>query len=172
MQRFDDDKGKDCEAYIQQQCGMIAFFDALFFPGAKVLRNIRRDRIADGYKNQRKHILHPHRRRIAREGLCAEGVDDRLHEHHADGHGRLLKDRRDSDLKHGTQLLPVKPVKSALVAPHSPKKEQKRQHSGNALRDQCRKRRAEHAEAKTGHHPEIHEDIEDGRKDQQSQRNF
>ena len=39
--------------------------------------------------------------------------------------------------------------------------------AGSLARD-----KAEHAETETGYHPEIHEDIEDGREDQQSERDF
>ena len=39
---------------------MVAFFDALGFACAKVLGNKRRNRIADGYKDQREHILYSH----------------------------------------------------------------------------------------------------------------
>ena len=68
---------------------------------AKILGYIWRNRIADRYKNQRKNILYPHRRRIPRKCLCTEGIYNSLYDHHTDGHCRLLKNRRYSNLKHG-----------------------------------------------------------------------
>ena len=53
MQRFNDKEGRNSKTYIQHQCCAVAFFDALGFVCAKVLGNIRRNRIADGHKNQR-----------------------------------------------------------------------------------------------------------------------
>ena len=63
-------------------------------------------------------------------------------------------------------------MKGAFVPPHPRKEDQKREHSRNALCDQGRKGCAEHAEIKTGYHPEIHKDIQDGREDQQPQRDL
>ena len=125
MQRFNDKEGKNSKTYIQHQCCAVAFFDTLGFVCAKVLGNIRRNRIADGHKNQGKDIFHPHRRRVSRECLCAEGIYHRLYDHHTDGYGRLLKNRWNSNLKHRTQLLPVKPDKAALIPPHPVKENQK-----------------------------------------------
>ena len=98
------------------------FFDALGLACAKVLGNKRRNRIADGDKNQRKHILYSHRRRIACQRLCAEWIYNCLHNQHTDGHRRLLKNRRHGNLQHGLQPLPVKSLKWALVSPHPMKK--------------------------------------------------
>ena len=80
--------------------------------------NIRRNCIADGHKNQRKDILHPHRRRISCKSLCAERIYHRLYDHHTDRHGRLLENRWNSNLKHRAQLPPVKPGKCTLIPPH------------------------------------------------------
>ena len=52
MQRFNDEKGKNGKAQIQHQRSMVAFFDTINFLCAKILGNIRRNRIADGYKDQ------------------------------------------------------------------------------------------------------------------------
>ena len=67
MQRFNDEKGKNGKAQIQHQRSMVAFFDTINFLCAKILGNIRRNRIADGDKNQREHILYSHCRRITKE---------------------------------------------------------------------------------------------------------
>jgi len=77
------------------------------------------------HKNQGKDFSPPHRRRVSRECLCAEGIYHRLYDHHTDGYGRLLKNRWNSNLKHRTQLLPVKPDKAALIPPHPVKENQK-----------------------------------------------
>ena len=61
VQRFNDKECKNSKTYIQHQCCAVAFFDTLGFVCAKVLGNIRRNRIADGHKNQGKDIFHPHR---------------------------------------------------------------------------------------------------------------
>ena len=106
------------KAHIQHQCCVVAFFDALGFARPKVLGNIRRNCIADGHKNQRKDILHPHRRRISCKSLCAERIYHRLYDHHTDRHGRLLENRWNSNLKHRVQLPPVKPGKCTLIPPH------------------------------------------------------
>ena len=50
------------------------------------------------------------------------------------------------------------------------RKIQKRKHRRNALCDQRGKCCAKHAQAKPRHHPEIHKNIQDGGKDQQTQR--
>ena len=52
MQRFNGHKRNDRKAQIQHQCNMVAFFDTINFLCTKILRNIRRNRIADGYKDQ------------------------------------------------------------------------------------------------------------------------
>ena len=54
MQRFNDEKGKNGKAQIQHQCSVVAFFDTINFLCAKILGNIRRNRIADGYKDKAK----------------------------------------------------------------------------------------------------------------------
>ena len=56
MQRFNGHKRNGRKAQIQHQRRMVAFFDALGFACAKILGNIRRNRIADGYKDQGKNI--------------------------------------------------------------------------------------------------------------------
>ena len=90
MQRFNDEKGKNGKAHVQHQRRMVAFFDALGFACAKILGNIRRNRIADGYKDQGKNIFHPHRCCIPGECLCTERIYHCLHNHHTDGHCGLL----------------------------------------------------------------------------------
>ena len=172
MQRFNNKESKRREAHIQYQCCMVAFFDALGFVCTKVLGNIRRNRIPDGHENQGKNILHPHCCRISCQCLRAEGIYHRLYNHHTDRYGRLLENRWNSNLKHGTQLPPVKPGKGTLIPPHPIKKNQKGKHSRNALCDQSCKGGTEHAESQTGYHPKIHPYIQDGGKDQQPQRNF
>ncbi len=54
VQRFNDKEGKNSKACIQHQCCAVAFFDTLGFVCAKVLGNIRRNRIADGHKIREK----------------------------------------------------------------------------------------------------------------------
>ena len=46
MQRFNGHKRNGRKAHVQHQCSMVAFFDALGFACAKILGNIRRNRIA------------------------------------------------------------------------------------------------------------------------------
>ena len=125
MQRFNDKESKRRKTHIQHQCCMVAFFDPLGFVCAEILGNKRRNRIADGHKNQGKNILHPHRCRVSGECLCAERIYHRLHYHHTDGYGRLLKNRRNSNPKHRAQLLSVKPGKDTLIPPHPVKENQK-----------------------------------------------
>ena len=172
MPRFNDDKGKNRKANIQHQRRVVALFDALGLACAKILGNKRRNRIADGHKNQRKDVLYPHRCRISGKRLRAERVDHRLHDHHTDGHGGLLQDRRHGDAQHRAQHPPVKPLKGALVAPHPVQEDQQRKHGGNALGDQGRQRCTEHAQPQPGDHPEVHKNIENRRENQQPQRNF
>ena len=172
MPRFNDKKGQNGKADIQHQRRVVALFDAPGLACAKVLGNKRRNRIADGHKNQRKYVLYPHRCRIPCQRLCAERVDHRLHDHHTDGHGGLLQNRRHGDAQHRAQLPLVKPLKRALVTPHPVQEHQQRKHGGNALGDQSCQRRAEHAQLQPGDHPEIHKNIENGRENQQPQRNF
>ena len=124
MQCFNDKKGKRRKTHVQHQCRMITFFDTLSFACPKVLGNIRRNCITDRHEDQRKNILHPHRRRISCKCLCAEGIYHCLYDHHTDRHGRLLQDRGHCDPKHRAQLAPVKPLKRALVSPHPVKENQ------------------------------------------------
>ena len=156
MQRFNDHKRNGCKAQIQHQCSVVPFFDALGLACAKVLGNKRRNRIADGDKNQREHILYSHRRRIACQRLCAEWIYNCLHNQHTDGHRRLLKNRRHGNLQHGLQPLPVKSLKWALVSPHPMKKNQKGKYGGNALGNQGCKSGTEHAQTKPSNHPKVH----------------
>ena len=101
MQGLDDHECKNGKAEIQNQCGVVAFFETIGFLCAEILGNVGRNGIADGYKDQGENILHPHRCCVPGKRLCAEGVYHRLHDHHADGHGGLLKDRRNGNRKHG-----------------------------------------------------------------------
>mgnify|MGYP002245735826 CR=1 FL=1 len=82
MQRFNNKESKRRKAHIQYQCCMVAFFDAPGFVCAKVLGNIRRNRIPDGHENQGKDILHPHCCRISCQCLRAEGIYHCLYNHH------------------------------------------------------------------------------------------
>ena len=171
MQRFNDHKRNGCKAQIQHQCSVVPFFDALGLACAKVLGNERRNRIADGDKNQREHILYSHRRRIACQRLCAEWIYNCLHNQHTDGHRRLLKNRRHGNLQHGLQPLPIKSLKWALVSPHPMKKNQKGKYGGNALGNQGCKSGTEHAQTKPSNHPKVHKNIQDRRKNQECQGN-
>ena len=159
MQRFDDDESKYCKAYIQYQCGLVSFFDTPRFVCTEILGNIWRHCIADGYKDQGKNIFYPHRRRISRKCLCAEGIYNCLHDHHTNRHCRLLENRWNSDPQHGTQLVAVKSAEWAIITSHPKEEDQKRQYGGNALGDQGCKCRTEHAKTKTGYHPKIHKYI-------------
>ena len=170
MQGFNDRKGNDRKAQVQHQCSVVAFFEAVDLLCTKILGDIGRDRIADGDKNQRENIFYPHRCCISGKRLCAKGVYHRLHDHHADGHGGLLQDRRHRNAEHGIQLLPIEFIKGAFILPHPVQEDQKRKHRRNALCDQRGKGCAKHAQAKPRHHPEIHKNIQDGGKDQQPQR--
>ena len=98
---------------------MIALFDTMHFLCAKILGNKRRHGIPDRDKNQRKNIFHSHRCRVPRKGLCAEGIDHRLYNHHPDGNRGLLKDGGNSNSKHGRQLFSIKTLKTALIALYS-----------------------------------------------------
>jgi len=171
VQRFNDEKGKNGKAHIQHQRCMVAFFDTSNFLCAKILGNIRRNRIANGDKNQREHILYSHCRRIACQRLCTKGIHNCLYNQHTDGHRRLLKNRRHGNLQHGLQPPPVKSLKWALVSPHPMKKNQKGKYGGNALGNQGCKSGTEHAQTKPGNHPKVHKNIQDRRKNQECQGN-
>ena len=151
---------------------MIALLDTLWFLRTKILGNVWRHRIANRYKYQRKNIFYPHRRSITGKCLCTERIHNCLYNHHTDRHGGLLENRRNGNPKHGIQLLPFKPAKRTLILPHPMNKNHEGQHCRNPLCNKSRKGCTEHAQPQTGHHPEIHKNIQYRRYDQKHQRNL
>ena len=148
---------------------MISFFDTFHFLCTKILGNIRWNCISNGYKNQWKNVLYPHRCRITGKCLCTEWIYNCLYDHHANWHCRLLKNRWHSDPKHGMQFLPIKPVKMTFISTHPAKENQKWKHCRNPLRNEGCKSCTKYPQTKSGHHPEIHKNIQNRRKYQQSQ---
>ena len=59
MQGLDDHECKNGKAEIQNQCGVVAFFETTGFLCAEILGNVGRNGIADGYKDQGENILYP-----------------------------------------------------------------------------------------------------------------
>ena len=104
---------------------MVSLSDPVLFPGAQVLGGERGDRIADGDEDHGDEVFHARGCGEAGKRLGAEAVDDGLHQHHADGHRRLLDDGGNGI---GEEVLQIRQGKESPVpreGPHQPSEDEK-----------------------------------------------
>ena len=149
---------------------------ALLYPpglfGSQVLGRIGGHGISQGRHGNDTETFHPGGGRITGQHLGAEAVDHGLNQHHADGNGRLLKNRRQSHLTHGGKFLRTVPGGQLPgIGLQLPQENQEGSQGGNSLCKQGSPGCSCNAKAQGVYQIKIQQNIKHGGKDQQIQGN-
>ena len=139
---------------------------------ADILRRVGRNRVSDTTHGNHADGLDTHGGGKSRQSFGSETVYHRLYQHHADGYRGLLKNRRQSDLRHILQLPAVKSFRlSAGELLQFPDKDKERHYRRDPLRDHSGPRHSGNAQIKLYYQHQIQRHIEHRRKNQEIKRN-